>query len=297
VKTWSMPVSAGKSKTRPCALCGSLIFKTALVCEGFSFVKCKHCGLVQRNPQPDKNEILARYSSTYGNDYLSYELENETAFLKLQQLALKDAGFSKLEKILFAAKQPRADSAPLILDIGCATGALLAVLRDKGWRVTGVEISPSAIYAKNERKLDVRNVPLEENNFPDSSFDVILASHLIEHLNEPKTFLEETYRILKDNGSIFITTPDISGFQSRLFGSRWRSAIFDHLYLFSRRTLSKMLKTVGFKVISCHSWGGLAAGAAPKTVKRVADFLAKRLNFGDVMIIRAKKFTTNHTKE
>jgi len=290
-----MPVSAGKSETRPCALCGSLIFKPALVCEGFSFVKCKRCGLVQRNPQPDKNEILARYSRTYGNDYLSYELENESAFLMLQQLALKDAGFIKLEKMLFTAKQLRADSAPSILDIGCATGALIASLRDKGWRVTGVEISPSAVYARNERKLDVRNVPLEENNFPDNSFDVILASHLIEHLNEPKTFLEETYRILKDNGSIFITTPDISGFQSRLFGSRWRSAIFDHLYLFSRRTLSKMLKTVGFKVVSCHSWGGLAAGAAPKTVKKVADFLAKRLNFGDVMIIHSKKFTTNHT--
>jgi 2-polyprenyl-3-methyl-5-hydroxy-6-metoxy-1,4-benzoquinol methylase len=289
VKTWSMPVSAGKSETRPCALCGSLIFKPALVCEGFSFVKCENCGLVQRNPQPDKNEILARYSSTYGNDYLSYELKNEAAFLTLQQLALKDAGFSKLEKTLFATVEKSRAESPSILDIGCATGALIASLRDKGWRVTGVEISPSAIYAKNERKLDVRNIPLEENNFPDNSFDVILASHLIEHLNEPKIFLEETYRILKNNGSLFITTPDISGFQSLLFGSRWRSAIFDHLYLFSRRTLSKMLKTVGFKVVSCHSWGGLAAGAAPKTFKRIADFLAKRLNFGDVMIINAKK--------
>jgi SAM-dependent methyltransferase len=283
-----MPVSAGKSETRPCALCGGEIFKPALECEGFSFVKCKHCGLVQRNPQPDKNEILARYSDTYGKDYLSYELENEAAFLKLQQLALKDSGFSKLEKKLFPAKEQRAE-VPSILDIGCATGALIAFLRDKGWRVTGVEISPSAVYAKNERKLDVRNIPLEENHFPDNSFDVILASHLIEHLNEPKIFLEETYRILKNNGAIFITTPDISGFQSRLFGSRWRSAIFDHLYLFSRRTLSKMLKTVGFKVESCHSWGGLAAGAAPKPVKKTADFLAKRLNCGDVMIIRARK--------
>jgi SAM-dependent methyltransferase len=289
VKTWSMPVSAGKSETRPCALCGGEIFKPALECEGFSFVKCKHCGLVQRNPQPDKNEILARYSDTYGKDYLSYELENEAAFLKLQQLALKDAGFSKLEKKLFAAVEKLRAEPPSVLDIGCATGALIASLRDNGWRVTGVEISPSAVYAKNERKLDVRNIPLEENHFPDNSFDVILASHLIEHLNEPKIFLEETYRILKNNGVIFITTPDISGFQSRLFGSRWRSAIFDHLYLFSRRTLSKMLKTVGFKFESCRSWGGLAAGAAPKPVKKTADFLAKRLNCGDVMIIRARK--------
>jgi 2-polyprenyl-3-methyl-5-hydroxy-6-metoxy-1,4-benzoquinol methylase len=284
MKTWSMPVSGGKSEMRPCALCGSLLFKPALECEGFSFVKCKHCGLVQRNPQPDKNEILSRYSSVYGKDYLSYELANEAAFLKLQQLALKDAGFAKIEKTLFAKV-----THPAILDIGCATGALIAYLRDNGWHVTGVEISPSADYAKNERKLDVRNIPLEENHFTSNSFDVILASHLIEHLNDPKTFLEETYRILKPNGVIFITTPDISGFQSRLFGSRWRSAIFDHLYLFSRYTLKKMLKTVGFKIETCRSWGGLAAGVAPKLVKKIADFLAKRLNCGDVMIIRARK--------
>ena len=289
MKTWSTPISAGKSETRPCALCGGVIFKTALECEGFSFVRCKHCGLVQRNPQPDKNEILARYSSTYGNDYLSYELKNEDAFLKLQQLALKDAGFSKLEKKFFAEAEKLRAPAPSILDIGCATGALIASLREKGWRVTGVEISPSADYAKNERKLDVRNIPLEENHFPDSSFNVILASHLIEHLNDPKIFLEETYRILKSNGYLFITTPDISGFQSRLFGSRWRSAIFDHLYLFSRYTLSKMLKATGYKVESCHSWGGLAVGAAPKPLKKIVDFLAKRFNCGDVMIIRAGK--------
>jgi 2-polyprenyl-3-methyl-5-hydroxy-6-metoxy-1,4-benzoquinol methylase len=284
-----MPVSTGKSEIRPCALCGGTVFKPALVCEGFSFVKCKHCGLVQRNPQPDKNEILARYSNIYGNDYLSYELENEAVFLKLQQLALKDAGFYKLEKTLFSAVGQLRAGNPSILDIGCATGALLASLRDNGWRVTGVEISPSGLYAKNERKLDVRNIPLEENNFSDNSFDIVLASHLIEHLNEPKTFVEEIYRILKNNGSLFITTPDISGFQSRIFANRWRSAIFDHLYLFSRRTLSKLLKAAGFKIVSCHSWGGLATGSAPKTVKKIADFMAKRLNCGDVMIIRAGK--------
>jgi 2-polyprenyl-3-methyl-5-hydroxy-6-metoxy-1,4-benzoquinol methylase len=283
-----MPVSAGKSETLPCAICGSLTFNPALECEGFSFVKCSRCGLVQRNPQPDKKEIIARYSHLYGNDYLSYELENEAAFLKLQQLALEDSGFSKLEKTLFSTAG-KSGAKPSVLDIGCATGALLDFLRGKGWRVTGVEISPCAGYAKNERNLDVRNIPLEENNFPDNSFDVILASHLIEHLNSPKTFLEETYRILKNNGYLFVTTPNISGFQSRIFGSRWRSAIFDHLYLFSKRTLSKLLKAVGYKIESRRSWGGLAAGAASKPVKKIADFLAKRLNCGDVMIIRAGK--------
>ena len=239
------------------------------------------------NPQPVKDEIIARYSSAFANDYLRYELENEAAFLKLQQLALKDAGFYKLEKTLLL----RAKDGPSVLDVGCATGALLAFLHDRGWRVTGVEISACCEYARNERKLDVRNLPLEENKFPDESFDVVLASHLIEHLNDPRSFLAETFRILKDGGYVFISTPNISGFQARLFGGSWRSAIFDHLYLFSARTLKRMLKEAGFKAERVSTWGGLAAGLAPMWLKKIMDILAKRLGFGDVMIVRARKNT------
>jgi len=313
-----VPETDGKSRIVPCACCGSLVFKSALNCEGFSFTRCVSCGLVQRNPQPLREEINARYSNIYGNDYLSYELENEAAFLNLQQLALKDAGFEKIEKELFS-RCP--EDPPSILDIGCATGALLANLRDRvtrvevpradgsdvsrsdggeisratrnevsrAWRVTGVEISPGAEYAKNERKLEVYNIPLEEIKFKEYTFDVIHASHLIEHLNDPKTFLTETHRILKNDGYCFITTPNIDGFQARLFGGRWRSAIFDHLYLFSARTLSVMLKNTGFKIECIKTWGGLAAGAAPLPVKKAADYLAKKFGCGDVMIIRARK--------
>jgi 2-polyprenyl-3-methyl-5-hydroxy-6-metoxy-1,4-benzoquinol methylase len=284
VKTWSTPVRDEKSAAVPCCCCGSLSFKTALNCEGFTFVRCKKCGLVQRNPQPLKEEITARYSRTFGKDYLSYEIENENNFLKLQQLALLDAGFYKLEKSLRANNDNFS-----LLDIGCATGALLASLRETGWRVTGVEISPSAEYGRNVRKLDIRNLTLEENKFPNESFDVVLASHLIEHLNDPRSFLSEINRILKGNGYVFITTPNISGFQARLFGGWWRSAIFDHLYLFSVNTLKKMFKNAGFHVEGFSTWGGLGAGFAPAWLKKTADILAKRFNCGDVMIIRAQK--------
>jgi len=284
-----MPASAVKNEMVPCACCSSDIFKSALECEGFSFVRCAKCNLVQRNPQPDKDEIIKRYKTSFGNDYLSYELENEAAFLNLQLLALADAKFYKLEENLFLRARQTGGKVPLILDIGCATGALLFHLRGRGWRVTGVEISPSAAYAQKERSLDVKTAPLEENGFPSESFDVIHASHLIEHLNNPKTFLMECFRVLKKDGTIFITTPNIAGFQSRLFGSAWRSAIFDHLYLFSADTLEKLLKTAGFKKTLCRTWGGLAAGASPKWLKKPADRLVKLFNCGDVMIVRAKK--------
>jgi SAM-dependent methyltransferase len=285
IKTWS--TSAGEEPKRPipCALCGGGEFKQRLCCEGFAYVRCTRCGLVQINPQPERAEVARRYREGSGAEYFSYELANEAAFLRLQELALQDAGFDELEA---AIKQGAAEP-PRVLDAGCATGALLAKLRDRGWACAGVELSPSADYARRERGLDVRCAGLEESRFPDASFDLVLASHLIEHLNDPAAFVREAHRVLAPGGYFLVTTPNIDGFQARLFRGRWRSAIFDHLYLFSRRTLSALLRRSGFAIERVCLWGGLAAGLAPAPVKRLADRAAKRFGFGDVMLIRAKR--------
>ena len=276
--TWSTPIVEERRETVPCALCGGGVFVPSLSCDGFSYVKCAGCGLVQMNPQPVADSVKSRY----GDNYLAYELENEDNFLNLQKLGLADAGFFRIERELLS----RAD-APSVLDVGCATGALLGFLRDRGWRTVGAEISPSAVHARETRGLDVKRCALEECGFPDGGFDVVLASHLIEHLNWPREFIREVRRILRPDGHLFLTTPNVDGFQARLFGGGWRATIFDHLYLFSVRTLKAMLRSEGFTIAGVHTWGGLAAGTAPLPVKRFADGAAKILGTGDVMLIRA----------
>jgi SAM-dependent methyltransferase len=283
IKTWSTAVGEEKKRTVPCALCGGREFKGYLYCEGFAYVRCKRCGLAQINPQPEQAEVARRYREGSGAEYLSYELENEAAFLHLQELALQDAGFEELEAAIKRSNAAR----PRVLDIGCATGALLEKLRDRLWLCTGVEISPAAEYARVKRGLDVRSAGLEENRFPGASFDLVLASHLIEHLNDPAAFVREVARVLAPGGYFLVTTPNIAGFQARLFRSRWRSAIFDHLYLFSAKTLAALLRQSGFVIERIRTWGGLAAGSAPAPLKRLADRAAKRLGVGDVMLLRA----------
>jgi SAM-dependent methyltransferase len=238
------------------------------------------------NPQPAAEAVARRYGEGHGGDYLSYETANEAAFLHLQELALGDAGFYELEQELRA----RLSRPPAVLDIGCATGSLLEKLRDRGWAVRGIEIgAPSAAYARSARGLEVSTLPLEENHFPPHAFDLVLASHLIEHLNDPASLVQEVHRILVPGGRFLVTTPNIGGLQARLFRGRWRSAIFDHLYLFSTKTLSALLARAGFTVEKTVTWGGLAAGAAPLPLKRLFDRAAKPLGFGDVMLLRARK--------
>jgi 2-polyprenyl-3-methyl-5-hydroxy-6-metoxy-1,4-benzoquinol methylase len=240
--------------------------------------------LVQINPQPLAGGVAARYRQGSGEDYLAYELANEKNFLDLQERALQDAAFWELEKRFHLQGRTA------LLDIGCATGALLETLRNRNWAVQGVEICfPAADYARQSRNLEIHSRPLEENHFPDETFDVVLASHLIEHLNDPAGFVTEVYRILRVRGYFLVTTPNIAGFQARLFKNRWRSAIFDHLYLFSVKTLSKLLVKEGFQIETVCAWGGLAAGTAPAAVKQLFDKAAKRFGFGDVMLIKAVK--------
>jgi SAM-dependent methyltransferase len=262
------------------------VFKPGLLCEGFSYVRCVRCGLVQMNPQPEAEAVVRRYGAEHGGDYLSYEIANEDAFLRLQELALEDAGLNELEQELMR----RGSNPPKVLDIGCATGSLLEKLQDRGWAVRGIEIgAPSAAYARKTRGLDVSTLPLEENRFPPNTFDLVLASHLIEHLNDPASFVGEARRVLAPGGRFLVTTPNIGGLQARLFKDRWRSAIFDHLYLFSIKTLSALLIRAGFTVEKTVTWGGLAAGAAPLPLKRLFDRAAKPLGFGDVMLLRGRK--------
>ncbi|MCL2270927.1 MAG: class I SAM-dependent methyltransferase [Treponema sp.] len=283
IKTWSTPVAAEECRPVPCALCGGMLFKPFLLCEGFSYVKCTACGLVQINPQPVTAEVERRYKQLYGNEYFLYERRNEAAFLELQKLAFNDAGFDRLERELMGTGGGK------VLDVGCATGAMLDFLRGRGWQTAGVEISPSAEYARNEKKLDVRSQNFEDCRFPSESFDLVIASHLIEHLNNPVLFFREAWRVLRHGAFLMLITPNIGGFQARLLGSRWRSAIFDHLYLFSARTLKAMLKIQGFKTEGVYTWGGLAAGLAPAPIKAFADKTAKALGIGDVMLIKARK--------
>jgi SAM-dependent methyltransferase len=303
VRTWSTPVTDEERRPVPCTLCGfsSFVphFTVADPSGSFSYVRCKTCGLVQINPQPAPGEVRSRYGAKpdrqakpdrpaepdAGADYLAYERRNEEAFLRLQRLALEDAGFFRLERELFSGTA--SPGVPAVLDIGCATGALLGFLKERRWSVRGLEISlPQAEYCRR-RGLEVHPLPLEESPFPAASFDAALASHLIEHLNDPGNFVRELRRILKPGGRFYVTTPNITGLQARIFGSRWRSAIFDHLYLFSARTLRALLEREGFLVERTVTWGGLAGGIAPGPVKRIADTLAKALGAGDVMIMRS----------
>jgi SAM-dependent methyltransferase len=233
---------------------------------------------VYQDPRPVFDDLRGRY----GEEYFRYELENEENFFALMRLGMRDVAFDALA----------AEIAPprTFLDVGCATGMLVAEMKARGWDASGVDLCrESAEYGERVRGVRIFIGTLEEAHFPGDAFSTAHFSHLIEHVPDPRGFLREIRRILRPGGYALVTTPNIDGLQARLFRERWRSAIADHLTLFSRRTLSRLLAESGFTVLKSVTWGGLAAGTAPPFIKGPVDRLAKRWGFGDVALFLVRK--------
>lgn len=281
MKTYSIGPRGERFEEVPCPLCGSREHRPRRAGEQFRFVQCRSCRLVYQNPRPVFSELKNRYRE----DYFRYELENAENFFNLMRLGLRDIGFDRLSPGLLAGLPGRR-----FLDIGCATGMLVADMGRRGWDSEGVEICrESAEYGIRERGVKITIATLEEARLPPDSFSIVHFSHLIEHVPDPRGLLREVRRLLVPGGYAIVTTPNIGGLQARLFGPGWRSAIADHLTLFSRPTLRRLLEEEGFRIHRVCTWGGLALGAAPLWLKRPMDILAKRLGFGDVMLFLAAR--------
>lgn len=277
LRTFATAPKAGEpAVSRPCPLCSSQAVGKRWLAQGVEFLRCASCGLWRQDPQPEPSAVAARYD----HSYLAYETARH---LEYRSIALKSLAEAGLEP----GRRPDGGSA--ILEIGCATGALLSVFKDRGWACAGVELSPElASYARSTFGLDVQACRLEEARLDALSFDVVMALHLIEHVNDPRAFLAAARRAVKPGGRLYLITPNADGFQAWLKGQEWRSAIRDHLYLFSVRTLGAMLKAEGFRVESARTWGGWPAGMRPRWLKKPMDAAVKRLGLGDVMVLRAR---------
>ena len=276
-KTFSKRPGDDKHHRVNCPLCASEKSRLVFDCSEFFFEKCLNCGLIFQNPRPEQETLIDRYDE----EYFNYERDGEKSFFDLMLKGLDDARFFR--------NRPEPGS-NTFLDIGCAAGILNEYLEKQGWKTTGLEICrASAEYGINNRKLDIRINTLEKESFPGSSFSFVHSSHVIEHIADPRSFVREIYRILKPGGTAFIVTPNAAGLQARIYRKNWRLCIADHVILFSKKTLKRLLTEEGFRPVCVKTWGGLTREAGHPVLKRILDPLSKKWGFGDVVLIAAQK--------
>ena len=159
---------------------------------------------------------------------------------------INDPRYQKIRKILFNQKCGK------LLEIGCCGGEFLQLLQKMGWKVSGLEISKKATKRAKDKGLDVK-VHDANNKFPfkDNSFDVVVAGEIIEHTFDDVGFLDECYRILKKNGLLIITTPNLISLKNRflmLFGFNPRYVLGRcHYRFYTKKVFEDIIKKSKFQ--------------------------------------------------
>lgn len=211
---------------------------------GVDYFRCKNCGHLFSSFERDTN-----YDGYFEN------IENKKETFQYWDISHKRMYNSFVKK--FMAKK-----GGKILDVGAGLGFFVKFAGEiEGWDSYGVEISKEGCNFAKE-KLNLKKIfcgRLEETNFEKGSFDIITMWDVIEHLVEPKSILKKCYELLKENGILFLHTPN-GEFQ--LFKSRIKKFFFgekegihyleakDHLNLYKEETIEKLLKSCGFDEIN-----------------------------------------------
>lgn len=146
-----------------------------------------------------------------------------------------------------------------VLEIGCASGRISKRLSNNGCTVVGVEIDKnSSIKAKKFCKTVINGdvEDLDDLNYPNHYFDVLLFSNVLEHLRSPLDVLKNLKKYLKKDGYIVVAIPNIANIfiRMKLLLGKFdyeESGILDktHLRFFYEKSAKELLKKAGFDII------------------------------------------------
>jgi len=238
----------------PCNTCGSMENTPFCPENERGLVKCSQCGLVYVSPRPDVNELYALYGETYfHNDdsgtvgYTNY-IRDEANIRQTFARRL-----ARIERFLRGSEAPRR-----VMDVGCATGFFLSVAQEQGWNVDGIDISHFAVdYARQRFGFNVQQGSLLELDYPENAYDLITMWDVIEHVPDPKAYIERAAQLLKPGGMFALATPDVDSIPARMTGKRWIGYKLseEHVYYFSLKTLTRLLNDAGFDVVDHYPVG------------------------------------------
>jgi ubiquinone/menaquinone biosynthesis C-methylase UbiE len=150
-----------------------------------------------------------------------------------------------------------------VLDIGSGSGWIARRLTHGGVCVTSVDLSlknlariRSSIHSEDIGRTgfvlgDALRIP-----FQDNSFDAVVASEVLEHLNVPASCVREFYRVVKPNGRVIISTPYKEKIQYYLcVHCNKKTPANAHLHSFDQENLVAFLKSADFKDVRFCTYG------------------------------------------
>jgi len=219
----------------------------------YSILKDRKFGYFKIFPTPSKKDVNDYYqkefyssnSKIFNNSSLKVQLDDKDFFnSRWENLYRNFRKFKKKKKIL---------------DIGCGWCQSLIYFKKKGYDCYGFDPSKEAVEYGVKNKINVKHAGIDEIKiFGNKKFDIVTLLNVLEHLTDPIEALSKIKNILNKKGLLVIDVPnDFNDFQ--LAGRKlhdlpkWWVIPPRHLNYFSKDSLVKLLKSLGFKILHTES--------------------------------------------
>lgn len=177
--------------------------------------------------------------------YILDDLENQQRVLSSGKYDLRITNLAR-----FIYKKIK-DKKGNLIDIGAGNGLILRSFRQKGFEVSGMELSPDLCKAMKKNP-QMKGIKIFQGDISqkrgEAEYDIVLASDVIEHIRDDKKALDNLFSFLKPGGHLVITVPA----HSHLFGKR--DKLWGHFRRYDKNYLVKQLSILPCEIIAITYW-------------------------------------------
>ena len=201
-------------------------------------VSCRQCGFMLTSPQ----FTPAEYAKIYEHAPSGIEHNNS-------QIGAAARNRKRKGKVLHHLKKGK------FLDLGSADGGF--VFQMDGFDGTGFDVRDIAKAEPDRGQKILVGSFLKyvgERNPGEDNFDFITAWDVIEHLPELDDYMAAIHKLLKADGLLFCSLPDISSVAARIGGKKWNCLLLEHLWYFTPETFRRYVGKFGFDVMETSSF-------------------------------------------
>lgn len=238
----------------PCPICLTSQEKAefAVNVNGFDHWRCPVCANVFVSPRLKDEHVWDQYERPSYKYMFQNLIENTLEFRK---------GVIAEGKYRWVTKRLKNPKAKTLLDIGSGLGENLAVYKEHGWEVVGIEFNEYA--ARKSRELygvTVFNEPIERARLPRNQFDLITLWGVLEHLSQPIPVLTEVIKHLAPDGSLLVMVPNFDSLLGSYLKDYPRDAdrLLDgdkHLVLYTRKGIEYLAHKMSLSIVDITTRG------------------------------------------
>lgn len=252
---------------------------------------CRDCGLVRTSPRPSGESLSLFYGGPFRELYTGGAAMSSDYFDRQVH-----RGRAALDWVASHGIETGT-----VFEVGCSAGGVLSVFADAGWTVVGVDVDADFVAEGRARGLNlIQGESKELRRF--GTADLIIMSHVLEHLPDPIVQVQEVHGLLRNGGYLYLEVPGLLNMRGdwRRYDPL-RSFHIAHLYNFTLDTLRLVVQQVDFEFLDGDQFvralfRKVAPAAAPlhahtSDARRIRRYLllAERERFYWRLRLRARK--------